>query len=350
MARLRHRELKTFSEALLELYSPGPYSDFPDRVSAILRRCLSFELLSYHEIVDNQNQRALCYPDTPFDLQAFEAYLDQHPTWNAFTRDHMESSVKISDFLTRNEWERTDLYNYIFRPFALRNQLGFITLGEQPQLGLSVNRTRRDFSEEERGILNLLKPHFAQAFSASQLFSHFSDAAQGFTEGYLVADGMGRIRFCTSKAARWLQEYFDHRQATLLPNQLRDWLKNRSFKLFNPDNRSAPLKAFSIQRGPKQLIVESLSPIQAPDHRLVLREKNEELNAGALQRLGLTKREAEVLLWVSQGKTNPEIATILGAKPKTITKHLERVFLKLGVETRTSAANVAREVMGSLSH
>jgi DNA-binding CsgD family transcriptional regulator len=57
-----------------------------------------------------------------------------------------------------------------------------------------------------------------------------------------------------------------------------------------------------------------------------------------------------VLLWVSQGKTNPEIATILGAKPKTITKHLERVFLKLGVETRTSAANVAREVMGSLSH
>jgi DNA-binding CsgD family transcriptional regulator len=64
--------------------------------------------------------------------------------------------------------------------------------------------------------------------------------------------------------------------------------------------------------------------------------------------LGLTKREAEVLLWVSQGKTNPEIATILEIKPKTITKHLERVFQKLGVETRTSAANVAREILRGL--
>lgn len=144
MARLRHQELNAFSQALLELYSPGPHADFPDRVSAILRRCLSFDLLAYHEIVDNQNQRTLVYPDTPFDMQAFETYLDQHPTWNAFTRDHMESCVKISDFLTRNKWERTDLYNYVFRPFAIRNQLAFITLGELPQLGLAgaPNTTR----------------------------------------------------------------------------------------------------------------------------------------------------------------------------------------------------------------
>ena len=242
----------------------------------------------------------------------------------------MESSVKISDFLTRNEWERTDLYNYIFRPFALRNQLAFITLGEQPQLGLSVNRTRRDFSEEERGILNLLKPHFTQAFSASQLFSHFSDAAQAFAEGYLIADGMGRIRFCTSKAARWLEEYFDHRQPSSLPNQLKDWLKNRSFKLFNPDKLSAPLKQFSIRRGSKRLTVESLSPIQTPEHRLILRERNEILDAAPLERLGLTKREAEVLFWVSQGKRNAEIATILGTSAKTISKHLERIFPKIG--------------------
>ena len=171
MARLRHQELKAFSEALLELYSPGPHADFPDRVSAILRRCLSFDLLAYHEIVDNQNQRAIVYPDTPFDMQAFETYLDQHPTLNAFTRDHMESSVRISDLVSRREWERTDLYNYVFRPFAIRNQLAFITLGGLPQLGLAVHRTPRDFSEEERAILNLLKPHFTQAFSASQLFS-----------------------------------------------------------------------------------------------------------------------------------------------------------------------------------
>jgi DNA-binding CsgD family transcriptional regulator len=345
MARLRHQELKALSEALLELYSPGPHADFPNRVSAILRRCLSFDSLAYHEIIDNQNQRALFYPEIPFDTQAFETYLDQHLTWNAFTKDHMESCVKISDFGTRNGWEHTDLYNYIFRPLAIRDQLAFITLGGLPQLGLALNRARRDFSEEERRILNLLKPHLTQAFSASQLFSHFSDAAQAFAEGYLVADGMGRIRFCTTKAARWLEEYFDHRQTSSLPSQLKDWLKNRSFKLFNSDNLSTPLTKFSIRRGPKRLMVESLSPIQTPDHRLILREELEELDATPLQRLGLTQREAEVLFWVSEGKRNPEIATILGTKSKTITKHLERVFSKLGVETRTCAANVAREVL-----
>jgi DNA-binding CsgD family transcriptional regulator len=345
MARLTHKELKAFSEALLELYSPGRHADFPDRVSAILPRCLSFDSLAYHEIVDNQSRRVRSYPELPFDLKAFETYLDQHPNWNAFSRNPVESSVKISDFVIRSEWERTELYNYIFRPFGFRDQLGFITLGGLPQLGIGLNRARHDFSEEERSMLNLLKPHLEQAFCVSQLFSYFSDAADAFAQGYVVADGMGRIRFCTSKAARWLEEYFDHRQTSLLPNQLRDWLKHRSFKLFHPDNLSAPLTEFSIHRGQKRLTVESLSPIQAPDHRLVLRENNEALDAALLETLGLTKREAEVLLWVSQGKRNPEIAAILGTRAKTITKHLERIFQKLGVETRTSAANIAREIL-----
>ncbi|HYP17834.1 MAG TPA: response regulator transcription factor [Opitutus sp.] len=59
--------------------------------------------------------------------------------------------------------------------------------------------------------------------------------------------------------------------------------------------------------------------------------------------LGLTPREAEILLWVARGKTNPEIATILGIGLTTVKKHLEAVFAKLGVENRTSAAAVALE-------
>jgi DNA-binding CsgD family transcriptional regulator len=195
--------------------------------------------------------------------------------------------------------------------------------------------------------LNLLKPHLSQAFSTSQLFSYFSDAVAAVTEGYIVADANGQIRFGTSKAITWLQEYFGHQQNTYLPNQLRDWLKNRSVRLFNPDKLAIPMKEFSVQRGPRRLIVDSLSPIETPDHRLVLREKNNGLDAAPLETLGLTKREAEVLLWVSQGKRNAEIAAILGIRPKTITKHLERIFQKIGVETRTSAANVALDILGS---
>lgn len=61
---------------------------------------------------------------------------------------------------------------------------------------------------------------------------------------------------------------------------------------------------------------------------------------------GLTPREAEVLMWVAQGKTNPEVAKILSIQPYTVRTHLERVFEKLGVETRHAAGLRAIELLG----
>jgi DNA-binding CsgD family transcriptional regulator len=60
--------------------------------------------------------------------------------------------------------------------------------------------------------------------------------------------------------------------------------------------------------------------------------------SASLECLGLTPREAEVLAWVAQGKTNTEVAAILGSSTRTVQKHLEHIFTKLGVETRTAAA------------
>lgn len=59
----------------------------------------------------------------------------------------------------------------------------------------------------------------------------------------------------------------------------------------------------------------------------------------------LTEREGEVLYWVSQGKSNKELAMILGISPRTVNKHLESVFEKMLVENRTSAANMALKVI-----
>lgn len=66
-----------------------------------------------------------------------------------------------------------------------------------------------------------------------------------------------------------------------------------------------------------------------------------------LLRLGLTPRVAEVLLWVAQGKTNGDIATILNISESTVKKHLIDIFEKLGVETRSAATLRAIEVLGS---
>jgi CheY-like chemotaxis protein/DNA-binding CsgD family transcriptional regulator len=78
---------------------------------------------------------------------------------------------------------------------------------------------------------------------------------------------------------------------------------------------------------------------------LVLEEKEHVAGPAALLRLGLTTREAEVLFWIAQGKSNPDIATILGAGVRTVHKHVEHVFQKLGVETRAAAAIAAHEAL-----
>lgn len=65
-----------------------------------------------------------------------------------------------------------------------------------------------------------------------------------------------------------------------------------------------------------------------------------------LEALGLTPREAEVLLWVAQGKTNADVGVILGMSEKTVKIHLGHIFAKLAVETRTAAALLAIEVLG----
>ena len=66
-----------------------------------------------------------------------------------------------------------------------------------------------------------------------------------------------------------------------------------------------------------------------------------QLNAKMLQELGLTPRQAEVLYWITEGKTYETIAELTGASRRTIEKHVENIFARLGVETRSAAASAA---------
>jgi len=70
-------------------------------------------------------------------------------------------------------------------------------------------------------------------------------------------------------------------------------------------------------------------------------------SAEPLAKLGLTPRAAEALLWVAQGKTNSDIATILGITESTVKKHVQEMFEKLGVETRGAATVRALEALNS---
>jgi DNA-binding CsgD family transcriptional regulator len=76
---------------------------------------------------------------------------------------------------------------------------------------------------------------------------------------------------------------------------------------------------------------------------MLLTEQRQQRFSDQLRRLGLTPREAEVLYWISEGKSNPEIGIILGNSPRTVAKQVESILAKLGVENRAGAMLRARE-------
>jgi len=77
-----------------------------------------------------------------------------------------------------------------------------------------------------------------------------------------------------------------------------------------------------------------------------LNELNPEQDVVKLRdRLQLTQREAEVLLWVSYGKASLDISEVLSISPRTVQKHLERIYEKLGVERRSAAAAIAIQML-----
>ena len=98
--------------------------------------------------------------------------------------------------------------------------------------------------------------------------------------------------------------------------------------------------------GESALLVRRFSEAGRDDTvMLTLEEEHAPPGPAALLTLGLTPRQAEVVYWVAQGKSNPEIAVILGTSPRTIDKHMERIFIRLGVENRASTMMLASEVL-----
>ncbi|HNA28870.1 MAG TPA: response regulator transcription factor [Thiobacillaceae bacterium] len=149
----------------------------------------------------------------------------------------------------------------------------------------------------------------------------------------------GRLLWATPLARKLLREYFEMEgQGT--PPRLLAWVHEA--RAAARENREPPLV---VARESRRLLA-SLHDPAGPGHEgewlLVLREENHAAAIDALlAAFRLTTREAEVLYWVSKGKTNKDIGDILGTSPRTVNKHLEHVFEKLGVETRTAAAHLA---------
>jgi ATP/maltotriose-dependent transcriptional regulator MalT len=104
------------------------------------------------------------------------------------------------------------------------------------------------------------------------------------------------------------------------------------------------LEAFSLHKGPRLIV--RFCPSEGCSI-LILSEEPVGVSGIALRSLGLSSRETDVLSLVAEGRSNEEIATLLMISRRTVQKHLEHIFQKLGVETRTAAARRAWESMRS---
>lgn len=125
-----------------------------------------------------------------------------------------------------------------------------------------------------------------------------------------------------------------------IKNQLCDWLSHK------PEAG----RQLTLAGLPTAMNVEMLSLIDGKEYLLRLSNCHEPAkDALALkQQFSVTGREADVLLWIANGKTNREIGQILEMSPRTVNKHLEQIFKKLGVENRTSAAAIAIKYMSKV--
>jgi DNA-binding CsgD family transcriptional regulator len=101
-----------------------------------------------------------------------------------------------------------------------------------------------------------------------------------------------------------------------------------------------PPQPLNVLRGELSLHIRLASTSNGTAHFLVLRAEDP-LQLKKLNSLGLGPRATEVLYWLAKGKTNGEIGIILGARPRTIEKHVEGILAKLGVENRMAAALLA---------
>ena len=164
-------------------------------------------------------------------------------------------------------------------------------------------------------------------------------AALDVSGRYLLAvNGQGRIVWATPQAQKLLAENLDFGSAEefALSDSMLQWLDQAA------RGKSRSKRETALFPKNEQLRLQYMEKLAPNEFLLRLaKESNADLPAEFSSEFGLTVRESEVLAWLSKGKTNRDIAQILGLSPRTVDKHLEQIYAKLGVENRTAAAAIA---------
>lgn len=157
----------------------------------------------------------------------------------------------------------------------------------------------------------------------------------------------GGLEWATSSAHHILSRYWPdhHPLETRLPRQIRQWMNKARKKACARNDVGQGPAPLAIDTGQSRLAIRSIGYGTCTALLFEESESLFNLTVDRLVPLGLTPREAEILRWLMQGKSIPEIAAILSISPRTVSKLLTRVYRQLGVENRHAAVATALEAL-----
>ena len=287
---------------------------------------------------------------------SFDAHFHEHPLVLYHSKTLGGTTHRISDSLSNSQFRRTPLYSDYYRCVGFDHVMALpLYVDRRFLVSFVFNRKRRDFDEAERDALDVLRPQlaalFGQALSQERtrsLLAQIDSLAAPGGWSAIELDAERRVVRASDATRERIEACWPDwkgRAGTRLPETVDRWLRDRLERTESLTGTAAS-GSLTVGRSGRALRVR-LVPNPAAGGGFLLfvgLAVEADLPASAAGAV-LTPREREVLQWAAAGKTNPEIGAILDLSPRTVEKHFEHIFEKLGVETRTAA--VMRLLIGS---
>jgi DNA-binding CsgD family transcriptional regulator len=365
--------LKSILKFLQELMIPCNLENFPAHVVAALPRIVPSELVGWTPTNFSQGRlaRTQASHNVEADLDSLctevgNQHFGEHPFAQHYLRTGDRTACILSDFVSENQLHRLEgLYQKFLRPMGIEDHMLVVLpstedcCSSQPKedVVIAIHRSKRDFTERDRLVLNLIRSHLIQAYRNAQALTQTQQELAQLNRtleqiGTIILTRDLKVQRMTRRAWELLLQYFQvtSGSATQLPENLLRWIKHQICQLTVTDKISSPCIPLQLEREGKRLVVRLIPDLPNEQYLLFLQEElPQSFSPELLVLLGLTKREAEVLFWVAKDKSNREIALILGCREKTVQKHLEHIYGKLGVQTRAAAIVCALEQLGILN-
>jgi len=327
------RPLSDFLHDLYRLQDPAEVLQTVDRYASRLAPCD----LAVPALTDRPSGSVVLEGVSRDYLESYRRHAGEDLSRLAHLQQRHRGAVRLSEFVSRRELERTAIWNEVMRPHRIRHVMTMCLLENArivAVLKLIRSGSGRDFSIAERDVLALAAPHVRQAYANAEAIAGLTQEARRLPEvadrlpiGVLIAKDSGQVVYQNRVAEAWCARFFGgpaRRGPAVspgLPEPLRRLLRplRAQATFVGPDGSALTARAARLGRRGELLVVL------------------EEERRASVAHDRLSAREREVLRWVAEGKTNPEIGVILGISPRTVQTHLEHVYGKLGVVSRAQA-------------